>query len=55
MTEAEERRQIARNANALKKAERITKAEYNTVRMMLIMDFIEKKIFGKYPETKGQK
>lgn len=51
MTEAQE---IARNANALKKAGRITK-EYNTVRMMLIMDFIEKKLFGKYPEAKGQK
>ena len=51
MTEAQE---IARNANALKKAGRITKAEYNTVRMMLIMDFIEKKLFGKYSEAKGQ-
>ena len=52
MTEAQE---IARNANAAKRKGEITKEEYNTVRMMLIMDFIEKKLFGKYPEAKGQK
>ena len=52
MTEAQE---IARNAKAALKAGKITKAEYNDVRRMLIMTHYEKRLFGKYPETKGQK
>ena len=52
MTEAQE---IARNAKKALKTGKITKAQYNDVRLMLVMAHYEKKLFGKYRETKGQK
>ena len=54
MTEAEERREIARNAKTALREGKITQAQYNDVRVMLIVTKLEQQILGKYPEAKGQ-
>ena len=47
-----EKIEILRNARAALKRGEITRQQYNDVRLMVRRYEIEKKILGKYPETR---